>query len=156
MIVTHAPKHARDLCTFCPVITPPRAPRSVTSVLTPFNYLKLHGLIEAWIFSQKYVKHCPEVHQIAWIFSEFIQETMNISKLHPLFATNFICNQICFARKLDWTRDVTLSIATEGVPLPGPRWIQSATDMTFSWVKSISNFLHMYCGFQQLWMWTPL
>ena len=37
-----------------------------------------------------------------------------------------------------------VTMATGSGPLPWPRWIQSATEMTFSWVKSTSNFLQWH------------
>ena len=36
--------------------------------------------------------------------------------------------------------NATLTMAKVCGPLPVPRWIQSATEMTISWVKSTSNF----------------
>ena len=68
---------------------------------------------------------------------------MNMGRVPPPFLQNMqLQNEFpnsCFARIVDWERGITM--ATGGGPLPGPRRIHSATEMTFSWVKSTSNFL---------------
>ena len=100
---------------------------------------------------------CVKVAQrLAHNISEFIHSHMNIAWVPPtlwhkyaitkwiLFATKFMP----FARNLDWTKDVTLNhgknLATGGGPLPGPEWIQTATEMTFLGLNQLPIFTVIY------------
>ena len=46
-------------------------------------------------------------------------------------------------------------MATGGGSLPGPRWIQTATEMTFPWVKLISTWHPMHKELVYMWGLTP-
>ena len=73
---------------------------------------------------------------------------LNMGRVPPPFWQNMqLQNEFpnsCFARILDWEGGVTLN---HGNRRWATAWTQSATEMTFSWVKSTFNLLQYIVNF---------